>query len=631
MVKKSLNYRFLIAIWLVAGALLSAHTAFAATPTVTSALTGSGDNVLLSVTGDPNSGVVLNYLSVSSAVQMSSLGTTNANGSFSITISTSVYGITPASVFYVTVNGQRSASMTWPYITATSGTNSITLSQTSVSLTAGQTSTITATNNTGGALYLSSNTNPSVANISINSNQIGITANVSGSTSVSVCSLANTTNCATFTVTVQSVNTQPITFSQNNVTVGYGQNVPIIVAGGTGTYSIVSNSNSSAVQASLNGSTVNLYAASTSGSAAITVCSSNMSSCGVINATASAAAASTLAFSVPAPSIAPGHVVSVIVSGGSGSYYVASNSNSSAVQANLVGSTLTLYGNSTGSATLSICASSGGCGTLVTTVAVPGVNGLSLGQTNVNLTLNQIYSEAISGIGGYYISSNTNPSIASAVINGSSAVITAGNSVGSTNITVCQSDNQCAVAYVTVSGTATATTQTTTANAISVGQVVSAGQGINLMLSGGATPYTVSSNSASVVTATLTNGNILTLYGVSAGTSAVNVCSANNGGCTTISVVVVSGVSSASSGTASSASGSTSQKYRFTNPLKFNSSGSEVIELQKRLTDEGVYSGPINGRYGALTEAAVKKYQKEHGLTQLGNVGPGTRAALNGE
>ena len=629
MVKKSLNYRFLIAIWLVTGALLSAHTAFAATPTVTPALTGSGDNVLLSVTGDPNSGVVLNYLSVSSAVQMSSLGTTDANGSFSITISTSVYGITPASVFYVTVNGQRSTSVTWPYITVTSGTNSITLSQTSVSLTAGQTSTITATNNTGGALYLSSNTNPSVANISINSNQIGITANVSGSTSVSVCSLANTTNCATFTVTVQSVNVQPITFSQNNVTVGYGQNVPIIVAGGTGTYSIVSNSNSSAVQASLNGSTVNLYAASTSGSAAITVCSSNMSSCGVINATASAAAASTLAFSVPAPSIAPGHVVSVIVSGGSGSYYVASNSNSSAVQANLVGSTLTLYGNSTGSATLSICSSSGGCGTLVATVAVPGVSALSLGQTNVNLTLNQVYSEAISGIGGYYISSNTNPSIASAVINGSSAVITAGNSVGSTNITVCQSDNQCAVAYVTVSGTATATNSGAT-NAVAIGQVISVGQGINLMLSGGATPYTVSSNSASVVTATLTNGSILTLYGVGAGTSAVNVCSANNGGCTTVSVVVVSATAASSSGTVPANTG-TAEKYRFTNPLKLNSTGSEVIELQKRLIDEGVYSGPVNGRYGPLTEAAVKKYQKEHGLTQLGNVGPGTRAALNGE
>ena len=168
MVKNSLKYRLLIAVLLVAGALFSAHTAFAATPTVTPALTGSGDNVLLSVTGDPNSSVVLNYLSVSSAVQMSSLGTTDANGSFSITISTSVYGITPASVFYVTVNGQRSTSVTWPYITVSSGTNSITLSQTSVSLTTGQTSTITATNNTGGALYLSSNTNPSVANISIN-------------------------------------------------------------------------------------------------------------------------------------------------------------------------------------------------------------------------------------------------------------------------------------------------------------------------------------------------------------------------------------------------------------------------------------------------------------------------------
>lgn len=75
--------------------------------------------------------------------------------------------------------------------------------------------------------------------------------------------------------------------------------------------------------------------------------------------------------------------------------------------------------------------------------------------------------------------------------------------------------------------------------------------------------------------------------------------------------------------------GNVASSYQFTNPLKVGSKGTDVTELQKRLTAEGVYSGPINGSFGPLTEAAVKKYQTSYGLTPLGSVGPGTRAALN--
>ena len=45
-----------------------------------------------------------------------------------------------------------------------------------------------------------------------------------------------------------------------------------------------------------------------------------------------------------------------------------------------------------------------------------------------------------------------------------------------------------------------------------------------------------------------------------------------------------------------------------------------MTQLQKRLTALGFYSGPITGTFGPLTEAAVKKLQKAHGLTQAGYV-----------
>ena len=67
----------------------------------------------------------------------------------------------------------------------------------------------------------------------------------------------------------------------------------------------------------------------------------------------------------------------------------------------------------------------------------------------------------------------------------------------------------------------------------------------------------------------------------------------------------------------------------YTRALSIGSSGDEVTNLQLRLTDEGVYSGPITGYFGALTRAGVRAFQAKFGLPQAGVVGPLTRATLN--
>lgn len=64
--------------------------------------------------------------------------------------------------------------------------------------------------------------------------------------------------------------------------------------------------------------------------------------------------------------------------------------------------------------------------------------------------------------------------------------------------------------------------------------------------------------------------------------------------------------------------------------LKQGDENNDVTELQKRLTLEGVYSGPIIGYFGPLTKTGVKKYQKNNDIVTSGFVGPLTRAALNG-
>ena len=73
----------------------------------------------------------------------------------------------------------------------------------------------------------------------------------------------------------------------------------------------------------------------------------------------------------------------------------------------------------------------------------------------------------------------------------------------------------------------------------------------------------------------------------------------------------------------------TSSSYSFSASLKLGSTGTDVTELQNRLTAEGVYAGPVTGYFGPLTQSAVKAYQAKYGIDQLGIVGPATRANLN--
>jgi len=55
--------------------------------------------------------------------------------------------------------------------------------------------------------------------------------------------------------------------------------------------------------------------------------------------------------------------------------------------------------------------------------------------------------------------------------------------------------------------------------------------------------------------------------------------------------------------------------------LKIGSTGLPVRRAQKRMSLVGYDVGGVDGRYGAHTEAAVKKLQQQHGLAVDGVVG----------
>ncbi|RJS18758.1 hypothetical protein DRW03_24150 [Corallococcus sp. H22C18031201] len=65
--------------------------------------------------------------------------------------------------------------------------------------------------------------------------------------------------------------------------------------------------------------------------------------------------------------------------------------------------------------------------------------------------------------------------------------------------------------------------------------------------------------------------------------------------------------------------------------LKSGSHGAKVLELQKELKAAGFNPGPLDGKFGPKTKAAVVGFQKAHRLTQDGIVGPKTWGALKGD
>lgn len=62
--------------------------------------------------------------------------------------------------------------------------------------------------------------------------------------------------------------------------------------------------------------------------------------------------------------------------------------------------------------------------------------------------------------------------------------------------------------------------------------------------------------------------------------------------------------------------------------LRMGSTGNAVSEIQAMLVLLGYFAGPVDGRYQAATEAAVKQFQADVDLNDDGIVGPATWAKL---
>ncbi|MDD4409150.1 MAG: peptidoglycan-binding protein [Candidatus Pacebacteria bacterium] len=531
--KKIYSFITMFATLLTFGAL---NFAYAITPTLSLSSTGTGDNVRIVVAGDPSSSVQLEYTKSGVGLYLDATGySTDSTGNTSFTVSSSVKGVSSGSAVRARVNGQYSSSVSWPTVSTSS--SNLTLSQTGIVLSAGQSSSISANNN---SLYLLNNSNAQVANFNISNNQITVTGNSNGSTTATICVQGGASNCASVSVTVQAAGTSALTFSQSNVTVFSGQTIPVTISGGSGYYMISSNPNSNVVLASISGSIVNLSTSSTSGSSSITICSTNMSSCGVINVTVGTASSTAVTFSQSNPILSIGQSTSISLSGGgSNTYSVNSNSNSTVVQATINSNVLTLHGLASGSSIITVCSSAGSCNTLTATTNYVSTGGsISLSQSSATLIIGQTLSVSISGGDAPYNLPSNGGSIFQATLNGNIVNIN-GLSSGSMTIPVCSAGGGCTNLSVTVSGTGSLVPILVQSSlSLTVGQSGT----VNITNTGS---FYVSNNSNQNIASATINGTMITVSALNAGSNSVTVCQ-TGGQCSVLSITVSANSSSGS-------------------------------------------------------------------------------------
>jgi hypothetical protein len=383
------------------------------------------------------------------------------------------------------------------------------------------------------------------------------------------------------------------------------------ISGGSGTYSVLNNSsqNNGVVTTSISGSVINLMTTSTTGSSSITVCSTDMNSCGIINVTIGNTISSAVTFSQPNPTLTVAQSLNISIFGPTSSlFYVASNSNPSIVQANLSGNTLTLLGITNGSSALSICASASNCGSMNVTVSQSSSGGvLTLSQQSVNLSVGQTANVTISGgTMPYNILANSN-SIFQSSLNSNILTLT-GLTNGSSLMNVCSASGNCVTLSVAVG----------VANALSL----PAGC---ISTTGYSQTTGQSCSSTAIVTPVVTVPADCTgaVYSVSTG----QACPIST--VITTPLPTVPTITPTPETTPTDTATTTATVFKFTKSIKLGSKGAEVSQLQKKLKTLGFFKTAVTGTFGPITEKAVKAFQKAHKLPQVGNVGPQTRALLN--
>jgi hypothetical protein len=291
----------------------------------------------------------------------SSVASFNANGT-QVVVTGNQIGSTTMTICYVgTASNCASLSVTVQSATVQAPS----FSQNNIYLTVGGSQSVAISGS--GSYNVSSNSNPSVASSSLSGSTLTVTAIAVGVANITVCN-QSAGGCSILYLTVGGSSVSgSLSFSQTSLSIVVGQVASVTVSGGNGYY-VSGNTNSGVASQTLSGGTLSISGLA-NGATTITVCSA-ANGCGSVYVTvgSSSGTGQTVTFGTTNPTVMAGQGMNISLSGGSG-YFVSSNPNTSVAQASVSGNTLALYGVNVGSDSITVCASSGGCGTVYVTVA----------------------------------------------------------------------------------------------------------------------------------------------------------------------------------------------------------------------------------------------------------------------
>ena len=459
-----------------------------------------------------------------------------------------------------------------PITVGSNGLGGLSISPSSLTLTAGNTGTA-AINNTTGALTIANNSNNAVVSASVSnasgqtSQTVTVYAIAAGASTLTICPTGSTSGCVYLYAQVGAANTNNtgsgVSFSLPNpiMTVGQSQSIAIYSNNNATSYTISNNTTANIVSLSLSGSSLYLVGQNI-GSSTVTICQISSTICGTLNVTVNGTSGG-LTFNPSNANVAQNQSQTLAISGGSGSYYISSNTNPSTAAVSLQGNSLYITGLNSGNTTVTICQSNNSsvCGAAAITVGGSANSTGSLALSNPSPAINIGQTQNITISGGsnssYYISSISNPTVAGINITGSNLRLT-GNAAGNTTLSVCQTGNStCASLTVTVTAAGLSATSTGVSFITAVLPDAVAGQSYNFQIQaqGGNGSYTYS-----VTSGGLPSGLSMSAQGlvagtpIAAGSSNVTITATDSSGAAAIQALTLA-VNSASTQSQPSAAG----------------------------------------------------------------------------
>jgi len=368
------------------------------------------------------------------------------------------------------------------------GQTQVSFNPSTITMTSGSSKDVTIFGTSRNGYRVASNSNVSVVEASISGSSdtlsLFVRPTITGTATISVCSVEDNTNCAPLYVTAIGSASSLLTFSQNNFNLIPGLTQNVTVSGGPdANYYISSNSNSGVASVTLSGTNLAVIGGSTTGATTIKVCSTSLNAtCGDLtvnnNADTTTASVTTLSFSQNVVSVFKDSSSTVTVTGGTGTgYAISSNSNPTIATASISGNSniVNISGNAVGSTIITICSAtvSATCASIYVTVT-SALEQISFNQSSVTIMAGEKAILSIFGEKGTKTVSTNNSNIVTPTLNndGNILLLATNANSGSAIVTICSSANiaNCASINVVInsktvsSNTPTTETPKTTTN-----------------------------------------------------------------------------------------------------------------------------------------------------------------------